>query len=137
MFDQNDIVINFYRNTVYRFDRENKIHVLNFYRCRLATFAEAEKFAALKKDIVNVKEIGVRRVPGSLRFAEIKINLPVKQLMDLHRFAKQFEVKTYEAAFYHILRNVKTDKDKEIECLKKEIEELKNKLKDIGKMLKF
>lgn len=137
MFKQGDIVINFYRMTVYRFDFGNETHRKDFYRCRLSTFQECEKFNALKKETAKLGEIGVKRLPGSFNTVEIKANINKGRLIDLHRFAENHNVKSYEEVFYYILRDANADKDKEILDLKKENKALRDKLKNIEKMLKF
>jgi hypothetical protein len=131
MFQHGDIVINFYRRKIYYFDDKNKTHRTDFFRCRHATFDEQEIFKTFGQNEVRIKEIGVRFE----KEAEIKIKLIPGRLIDLHRFAEKLEVRSYEEVFFHILRNSKTDSDKEIGDLKKENKELKEKLKNIGKIL--
>ncbi|MCF6184306.1 MAG: hypothetical protein L3J56_06715 [Bacteroidales bacterium] len=55
--EHNDIVLNFYRAKVYRFDKNNIQHYKDASRCRYATFQERERFLKLNKKIAHINEV--------------------------------------------------------------------------------
>ncbi len=137
-FENGDIVLNFYRSKAYRFEKENKQHLKDFFRSRIATFEEAKRFNKLGKDIVKLSELGLSRAKGmrwkNLEYAKITLLIDKTTLLEIHKYIHENDLaKSYESFIYHALLNANTDYmkieiEKEFAKEKHEIKEKQNKL---------
>ena len=133
--EHNDVIINFYRAKVYRFDKKNVQHYKDVSRCRYATFEERERFFKLNKEIAHMDEVLDLTVRNRSKWdkkevPDIILKINDRTLSNFIKFANKTGIYDYEtiiSRLFHML-----DKKRILQnCdrLKKENKQLREKIK--------
>jgi len=137
--EHNDIVINFYRSKVYRFDKNNILHYKDASRCRYATFDEQKKFIKLGKKTANLNEIIDLTVRNRSKwdkkeYPEIKLKLSGKTFSDIIKLSNKLNINSYEEIISELFKMIDLSIDKKNEI---ELKSLKRKYNLQNKILKL
>ncbi len=140
-----DIVCNFYRNTIYYYDKENIEHRRDIFRCRFATLEEIEKFTALSKPQAKLKEIGREQGRWSNK-SEVRTELILSDtdIAKIYEYAKNNNLKTEIQVFRKLLNSQNPviqspelkQKESEIKEKESKISAFINAFKELNKYIK-
>ncbi len=133
--EHNDVVMNFYRAKVYRFDKNNMQHYKDASRCRYATFEERERFFNLNKEIAHINEVLDLTVRNRSKWdkkalPDIVLKINDRTLSDFIKFANKTGIYDYEIIISRLFQML--DKKRILQnCdrLKKENKQLREKIK--------
>ena len=133
--EHNDVVMNFYRAKVYRFDKNNVQHYKDASRCRYATFEERERFIKLNKEIAHINEVLDLTVRNRSKWdkkavPDIVLKINDRTLSDFIKFANKIGIYDYETLI-GILFQLFEQKGVPENCdkLKKENKRLREKIR--------
>jgi len=55
-----DVVLNYYRFTVYKYNPENLEHKKDSFRCRFATHQEIKEYKKADKEVIKINDLNIR-----------------------------------------------------------------------------
>lgn len=96
MFQNGDIVLNFRRSTVYVFERGNKLHLKEYYYCRMATLHEQKLFKSLSVDECKLSDIGLARDWKLKKTVTINLRFGHTDIFKLNRVGESHQLGSYE-----------------------------------------
>jgi len=139
--EHNDIIINFYRATVYLFDKNNMQHYKDVSRCRYATFEEQAKFIKLGKEKAGLNEIIDLTIRNRSKwdkkeYPEIKIKLSERTFSNIIKLSNKLNIYSYEEIISKLFQMIDLSIDKKNEIDLKDLKRKYNKQKKILNLLK-
>lgn len=129
-FKTNDILINYRRSTIYKYNETNEGHKKDIGNCRFATFKEIEKYKAANKEVCKLHEIGINR-REVLKKISISFEVDKSLLSMIHRFCRDNKINNYKSFVWQLFREL-NEKPERIETEKtKQINKLREALKEV------
>ncbi len=103
MFKTGDIILNFRRFVVYRYNTNESVkYNKDFFSCRLAVGSEIQKFIEYGKDIVKFKEIGLCKKNTKKDFINIQITLRNSNLFYINDLITKNKFNDYTELFNYL-----------------------------------